>query len=81
MAFQKIEDLPQDIKEKMPQGAQQVFMTAVNSAQSDGLSEERAMQVGWDTIKNNYEQGNDGKWQHKPEGGSDNSPLGSMGGA
>jgi len=68
MAYTKADDLPSEIKEKLPQGAQQIFMAAFNSAQKDGLSEQGAEKVAWNSVKQGYEQGPDGNWQHKPEG-------------
>lgn len=81
MLYENRDNLPQEVKDKMPQGAQQIFMTAANSAASDGLGSEQAQQVAWDTIRQAYDQDENGNWRHKAEGGSDRSPLGSMGGA
>lgn len=67
MANQKLEDLPSDIRDQLADGAQQIFLAAFNSAQSDGLSEEAARKVAWDTVKYDYEQGNDGKWHRKAQ--------------
>ena len=61
MSYEKIDDLPSEITEKLPQGGQQVFMTAFNSASSDGLSDEAAQEVAWNTIKQSYEKGQDGE--------------------
>ena len=78
MAYEKIDDLPSEITEKLPQGGQQIFMTAFNSASSDGLSDEAAKEVAWNTIQQSYEKGPDGKWQHKPDKAATGGPLGSM---
>lgn len=43
-------------------------MAAFNSAQKDGLTEQGAEKVAWNSVKQGYEQGPDGNWQHKPEG-------------
>ncbi|MBE9005167.1 ChaB family protein [Fortiea sp. LEGE XX443] len=67
MAYNKIEELPQDIQEKLPQHAQQIFFAAFNAAQSDGLSEEGANNVAWNSVRNEYEQGKNGEWHRKPE--------------
>jgi cation transport regulator len=67
MANQKLEDLPSDIRDQLADGSQQIFLAAFNSAQSDGLSEEAARKVAWDTVKYDYEQGDDGKWHRKPQ--------------
>lgn len=82
MAYQKIDDLPNDVKENLPQGAQQIFMAAFNSATSDGISEQAAAKVAWNSVKNIYEQGKEGKWVPKPEAGSASgagrAPIGNM---
>ncbi|MCU0534672.1 MAG: ChaB family protein [Hydrococcus sp. Prado102] len=79
MPYDTLEQLPNEVKEKLPQGAQQIFMAAFNSASSDGLSEEGAIKVAWNSVKNSYEEGKDGKWQHKPDARS-GSTTGTMGG-
>jgi cation transport regulator len=61
----KIEDFPQEIQQNLVDGAQQIFITAFNSAVSDGLSEDAATEVAWNSLKPNYEQGADGKWHFK----------------
>lgn len=63
MAYNNIEELPQDIKEQMPQGAQQIFVAAFNAANHDGMSEDGAREVAWNSVKSRYYQGSDGKWQ------------------
>ncbi|MDZ8027686.1 MAG: ChaB family protein [Nostoc sp. DedQUE11] len=60
-------ELPEDIKQQLPEHAQQIFAAALNAAQSDGLSEQGAREVAWNSVKNEYEPGKDGKWQRKPE--------------
>ncbi|MBD2775501.1 ChaB family protein [Iningainema tapete] len=65
MAYGKIEELPEEIKGNLPQSAQQIFLAAFNAAQKDGLSEEGAQQVAWNSLKNLYEKGSDGKWSIK----------------
>ncbi|MDP8962595.1 MAG: ChaB family protein [Cyanobacteriota bacterium] len=67
MPYTKLDDLPSEIKEKLPQGAQQIFMAAFNSAQQDGLSEEGAQKVAWNSVKRGYEEGSDGQWQLIPQ--------------
>ncbi|MDF2387295.1 ChaB family protein [Nostoc ellipsosporum NOK] len=67
MAYNKIDELPQDIQEQLPQHAQQIFLAALNAAQKDGLSEEGAREVAWNSVRNEYEPGKDGKWQRKSE--------------
>ena len=78
MAYQTIDNLPQEVRDQLPRDAQQIFVAAFNSAESDGLSSERSQQVAWDTIKNNYEQKENGKWERLPSPKTDASPLGQM---
>jgi cation transport regulator len=80
MAYENIEALPQEVKSKLPQGAQQIFVAAFNGASSDGLSEKAAYDTAWNSVKVNYEEGSDGKWH--PSSPRDrtagDNPLGSM---
>ncbi|MBD2460921.1 ChaB family protein [Oscillatoria sp. FACHB-1407] len=81
MPYQSIESLPQEIKQNLPQGAQQVFLAAFNSAESDGLSQEGATQVAWNSVRAEYSQEQNGQWAHKNDDRDDavdTSPLGSM---
>ncbi|MER3491885.1 MAG: cation transport regulator ChaB [Mastigocladus sp. ERB_26_2] len=59
--------LTEEIKGELPQEAQQIFAAAFKAAQSDGMSEEGARQVAWNSVKNQYEKGSDGKWHAKGE--------------
>jgi cation transport regulator len=65
MSFANLEELPTEVSEQLPEGAQQIFMAAFNTASADGLSEEEATQAAWESVKNNYEQGENGEWQLK----------------
>lgn len=67
MTYSKIDELPSEVREKLPEHAQQIFLAAFNGAQSDGMDEEAAKRVGWNSLKQEYEQGEDGTWQRKPE--------------
>jgi cation transport regulator len=79
MAYESIENLPQDVKEQLPPDAQYIFQTAYNSANSDGLSDEASMQVAWNSIMNGYVKGEDGKWHRKEEGAYSPGSQGSTG--
>ncbi|KAB8315733.1 cation transport regulator ChaB [Tolypothrix campylonemoides VB511288] len=76
----KIDELGQDVKEQLPQEAQQIFVAAFNAAQSDGLSEEGARQVAWSSVKNQYKQGDDGKWHIKADSTANPNKAITMGG-
>jgi len=80
MPYENLEALPQDVKSKLPQGAQQIFMAAFNSASSDGLDEDAARKTAWNSVRNSYKEGSDGKWVFCSPGDKtpEDSPLGSM---
>lgn len=59
----KLEEFSTEIREDLLEGAQQIFVTAFNAASDNGMSEEAAMQVAWNTVKHDYAKGNDGKWR------------------
>jgi cation transport regulator len=67
MAYNKVDELPTEITEKLPEHAQQIFLAAFNAAQSDGMSEDGATSVAWNSVKQEYEQREDGKWYQKSE--------------
>ncbi|MEQ8971797.1 MAG: ChaB family protein [Coleofasciculus sp. C1-SOL-03] len=45
------------------------------------LNDNQAHQVAWNSVKNSYEQSENGQWQHKAEGGAGISSTGTMPGA
>lgn len=67
MPQKQLEEFPTEIKEQLADGSMQIFAAAYNSAREDGLSEEGATSVAWNSVKQQYEQGADGKWHPKPE--------------
>lgn len=62
MAYQQLEDLPQEVTEKLPKHGQQLFMTAYNAVSENGMNEENATKVAWNSVKNSYQQDKDGNW-------------------
>jgi cation transport regulator len=67
----QVENLPSEVNE-LPEGAQNIFKAALKSAQEDGISEQGAMNVAWNSVKQGYAQGKDGKWYHKPDASNAN---------
>lgn len=67
MADKKLEEFPVEVKEQLTEGSQQIFVAAFNSARGNGLSEDGATRVAWNTVKHDYEQGADGKWHRRPQ--------------
>lgn len=78
MAYETIEQLPESVKSQLPQGAQQIFVAAFNSASSDGISEETASEIAWNSVRNQYEQNSEGQWQTIHKGGANMSATGTM---
>ncbi|WP_414550443.1 ChaB family protein [Anabaena sp. CCY 0017] len=67
MPYQHLEDLPDLVKENLPQHGQEIFQAAFNSAEEQYEEEERAFRVAWSAVKRVYEKGEDGNWHKKPE--------------
>jgi cation transport regulator len=63
MPYDKLTDLPDNVRGVLPEHAQEIFRAAFNSAwdQYDG-DEERAMRVAWSAVKEKYEKSDDGDW-------------------
>ncbi len=66
MSQSQSSELPLEIKQ-LPEHAQQIFLAAFSSAKEDGMSEEAALSVGWNSIKDSYEQTDSGEWKLKSE--------------
>lgn len=66
MPYQKIEDLPSQVKNNLPKHGQEIFLAAFNNAKEEYEEEERAFRVAWSAVKRDYEKGEDGNWHKKP---------------
>lgn len=60
-------EIPADLQEKLQDGSANIFKAAMESAQSNGMSEAGAMEVAWNTIKNDYRQDENGNWKRKAD--------------
>jgi cation transport regulator len=58
MPTEQMNEMPAEIKE-MPEGAQNIFKAAFKSAQEDGMSQQGALDVAWNSVKRGYEKGAD----------------------
>lgn len=67
MPYRKLDDLPESVREHLPQHAQEIFRAAFNSAWDEySHDEERAFRVAWAAVKHEYERDeNTGQWQAK----------------
>ncbi|MCD6045309.1 MAG: hypothetical protein K0R48_472 [Gammaproteobacteria bacterium] len=76
MPYQKNEDLPESVKNHLPQHAQDIYREAFNHAQEeykdrdkredpDESLEEISHRVAWSAVKQKYVKDEDGKWRAK----------------
>jgi cation transport regulator len=75
MPYDKISDLRDSLRDKLPKEAQEIYINAFNSAydeykdpdkrRGDQSREETAHRVAWSAVENKYEKGDDDKWHRK----------------
>ncbi len=65
MPFDRLDDLPDQIKDNLPRQAQEIWMEAYNSALSEYGEEETAAKVAWAAVKNKYKKSESGEWSEK----------------
>lgn len=76
MPYQNLTDLPDSVKDNLPQHAQEIYQAAYNSAweqykdpedrRGDASREETAHRVAWAAVKQSYEKRDD-QWVCKDE--------------
>jgi len=74
MPYDAVKELPEDVREALPDHAQEIYKEAFNSAwkqygdpedrRGDQSREETAHQIAWSAVKDEYEKV-DGDWQKK----------------
>lgn len=77
MPYDSNDELPQDVRDALPDHAQEIYREAFNSAwdqyrdpedrEGDASREETAHAVAWSAVKDEYEKV-DGEWQREGEG-------------
>jgi cation transport regulator len=75
MPYDNIDELPDRVKGNLPKHAQEIYMSAYNSAweqyadpeerRGDRSREETAHAVAWSAVKKSYEQDDEGNWKKK----------------
>lgn len=76
--YQKISELPDNVKDNVPAHAQEIYMEAYNSAwnqykdsedrRADSSREETAHRVAWSAVKQKYDKDEKtGKWKRKDD--------------
>lgn len=67
MPYASNADLPQEIRDALPDHAQSIFRRVVNSALADGDKESSAFAQAWGAVKQGYEQNKEGEWVAKAD--------------
>lgn len=62
----------------LPEEAQNIFRAAFRAASSDGMSDEGASEVAWNSVRNTFVEGENGEWHFKAEDIKLNSNTGTM---
>jgi cation transport regulator len=75
MPYDSIDELPESVRDNLPEHAQEIYKEAFNSAwedyadpderRGDASREETAHRVAWSAVKEEYEKGDDGQWHQK----------------
>ena len=75
MPYNSKSELPESVRDNLPERAQEIYLEAYNSAwdqyddpedrRGDDSREETAHKVAWSAVKQSYEKGDDGNWKRK----------------
>ena len=64
MPYSRNSDLPNGVRDNLPEHAQSIYRAAFNSAYAEHHSETRAAKTGWAAVKVSYTKRN-GRWVTK----------------
>ena len=68
MPYEKLTDLPDNVRYNLPNHAQEIYQEAFNSAEEQYDEEERAHRVAWSAVKQKYKKDEkSGEWVEKEE--------------
>ena len=70
MPYNNTSELPESVRNVLPDHAQDIFKEAFNSAYDEyggDDQEETAFRVAWAAVKQKYQKGADNKWHPKDE--------------
>lgn len=63
MPYKSTSDLPESVREHLPEHAQDIFRAAFNSAWDEyGKDEPRAFRVAWGAVEREYHKDEEGRW-------------------
>lgn len=72
MPYSSNNDLPESVKDNLPDHAQDIYRAAYNSAHEQyGGDEERSHRVAWSAVKNDYHKNDKGKWVRDKDADTD----------
>jgi cation transport regulator len=64
--YEKVTDLPESVREHLPEHAQEIYKSAFNSAEKQYGDESTAHKVAWSAVENKYKKDEDsGDWVRK----------------
>ena len=61
----KLTDLPDSVRNNLPEHAREVYRAAYNSAEEQYGEEECAHRVAWSAVENEYQKNEQGNWVEK----------------
>jgi cation transport regulator len=63
MPYEKLEDLPDSVREHLPKHAQEIYRAAFNNAWDEYRHDEaRAHRVAWGAVEKEYRKDDSGEW-------------------
>lgn len=62
MPYKTNSQLPDQVRDNLPEHAQDIYREAFNNAYDQYDSEKRAIKVAWSAVKQIYEKNDEGKW-------------------
>jgi cation transport regulator len=65
MPYDKLTDLPDSVRNNLPEHAQEIYKEAYNSAEDQYGEESRAHRVAWSAVEQKYEKNDRGNWEEK----------------
>ena len=65
--YDKLTDLPDNVRNNLPKHAQEIYQAAYNSAEEQYGEESRAHRVAWSAVENKYEKNDNGNRVEKQD--------------
>jgi cation transport regulator len=65
MPYDNLSDLPDRVRNNLPEHAREIYRAAYNSAEDQYGEEDRAHRVAWSAVENKYEKNDQGNWVQK----------------